>query len=62
MPRVSRRGRATRAAKPPPPPTATREAPVQFAHESEVEFARILDFYGITWIYEPRSFPLRWDG
>jgi hypoxanthine phosphoribosyltransferase len=27
-----------------------------------VEFARILDFYGITWIYEPRSFPLRWDG
>jgi len=62
MPRVSRRGRATRAAKPPPPPTGTREAPVQFAHESEVEFARILDFYGITWIYEPRSFPLRWDG
>jgi hypoxanthine phosphoribosyltransferase len=37
-------------------------APAQFAHESEVEFARILDFYGITWIYEPRSFPLRWDG
>ena len=62
MPRVSRRGRGTRAAKAPPPPTGTREAPVQFAHESEVEFARILDFYGITWIYEPRSFPLRWDG
>ena len=35
---------------------------MQFAHESEVEFARILDFYGIAWIYEPRSFPLRWDG
>ena len=62
MPRVSRRGRATRAAKPPPPPTDTRVAAAQFAHESEVEFARILDFYGITWIYEPRSFPLRWDG
>jgi hypoxanthine phosphoribosyltransferase len=37
-------------------------APAQFAHESEAEFARILDFYGITWVYEPRSFPLRWDG
>ena len=31
---------------------------VHFAHESEAEFARILDFYGINWIYEPRSFPL----
>ena len=31
---------------------------VHFAHESEAEFARILDFYGIDWIYEPRSFPL----
>jgi len=62
MPRVSRRGRATRAVKPPLPPAGTRVAPAQFAHESEVEFARILDFYGITWIYEPRSFPLRWDG
>jgi bifunctional protein TilS/HprT len=62
MPRVSRRGRVTRAAKPPPLPTATRVAPAQFAHESEEEFARILDFYGITWIYEPRSFPLRWEG
>jgi hypoxanthine phosphoribosyltransferase len=37
-------------------------APAQFAHESEAEFARILDFYGIAWIYEPRSFPLRWEG
>lgn len=31
---------------------------VRFAHPSEEEFARILDFYGIEWIYEPRSFPL----
>jgi len=31
---------------------------VHFAHESEAEFARILDFYGINWIYEPRTFPL----
>ncbi|HLJ61243.1 MAG TPA: hypothetical protein VKZ50_16070 [bacterium] len=32
-----------------------------FAHASEAEFARILDFYGIRWEYEPRTFPLRWD-
>ncbi len=33
-----------------------------FAHPSEEEFARILNFYGVQWLYEPRSFPLRWDG
>ena len=33
-----------------------------FAHPSENEFAQILDFYGVRWDYEPRSFPLRWDG
>ena len=32
---------------------------VQFAHASEEEFARILDFYGLVWQYEPQSFPLR---
>jgi hypoxanthine phosphoribosyltransferase len=31
------------------------------SHPSEVEFARLLDFYGIRWEYEPRTFPLRWD-
>lgn len=33
-----------------------------FAHPSEEEFAHILDFYHIEWVYEPRSFPLRWEG
>ncbi len=33
----------------------------RFAHASEEELARILDFYGIRWEYEPRSFPLDWD-
>ena len=33
-----------------------------FAHPSELEFAQILDFYGLKWQYEPRSFPLRWQG
>jgi hypothetical protein len=32
-----------------------------FAHEAEAEFARILDFYGIHWEYEPRTFELEWD-
>ena len=36
--------------------------PPNFAHPSEKEFARILDFYGLRWEYEPRSFPLRWEG
>jgi hypoxanthine phosphoribosyltransferase len=30
----------------------------EFAHPSEREFARILDFYGVAWQYEPRSFVL----
>ncbi len=34
---------------------------IKFAHESEKEFARILDFYRIKWEYEPKSFPLEWD-
>ncbi len=33
-----------------------------FAHPSEEEFARLLDFYGIEWVYEPRSFVLEWEG
>jgi hypoxanthine phosphoribosyltransferase len=37
------------------------DVPAPFAHNAEYEFARILDFYGITWQYEPRSFPLRWE-
>lgn len=35
---------------------------VTFAHPSEEEFAQILDFYNIEWVYEPRSFPLKWEG
>jgi len=33
----------------------------QFAHASERQFARLLDFYQIEWEYEPRSFDLEWD-
>ncbi|HWP45022.1 MAG TPA: hypothetical protein VNO14_17400 [Blastocatellia bacterium] len=35
---------------------------VSFAHQSEQEFARILDFYHINWVYEPRTFAIEWDG
>ena len=35
--------------------------PISFAHESEAEFARILDFYNIIWQYEPRTFVVEWD-
>ncbi|MFN3974003.1 MAG: hypoxanthine phosphoribosyltransferase [Dehalococcoidia bacterium] len=38
------------------------EPPPPFAHPSEAEFAHILDFYGVRWVYEPRSFPIRWEG
>ena len=40
----------------------SRQREATFAHPSEGEFARILDFYGVRWAYEPRSFPLRWEG
>ena len=36
-------------------------AVTRFAHESERRFARILDFYGVLWEYEPVEFALDWD-
>ena len=33
-----------------------------FVHPMEVEFARLLDFYHIAWLYEPTSFALSWEG
>lgn len=36
---------------------------VDFHHASEAEFARLLNYYGIEWQYEPHQFPLQWrDG
>jgi bifunctional protein TilS/HprT len=40
------------------PPSSLR--PSSFSHPSEAEFARLLDFYRIEWLYEPRSFPITW--
>jgi hypothetical protein len=35
--------------------------PPRFANRSELECAKILDFYGVPWDYEPRSFVLERD-
>jgi len=35
---------------------------INFAHASERVAAEILDFYRINWLYEPKTFPLEWDG
>jgi len=32
-----------------------------FAHASEAELARILDYYDVRWEYEPRTFPILWN-
>jgi len=55
----------------PPQPKKVEEQPlfpredlgqrITFSHPSEEEFARVLDFYGVRWLYEPRTFPLEWD-
>jgi hypothetical protein len=34
---------------------------VRFAHNSERQFAKLLDFYGVAWEYEPTEFTLEWD-
>lgn len=59
--------------EPSPAPAAegTAEAPTgtdaagrpwpPFAHGSETEMARILDFYEVRWDYEPRTFPILWN-
>ena len=49
---------------PPKRPSVEREEVgdrKEFGHPSEQVFANLLDFYGIAWDYEPRSFPLQWD-
>ena len=38
-----------------------KDSPPDFVHPSEEVFARILDFYGVQWEYEPRTFALEED-
>src|SRR5256714_293907 len=49
----------SRLGGPPDPPLPHEQ--VRFAHNSERQFARLLDFYGIEWQYEPRTFTLERD-
>jgi hypothetical protein len=44
----------------PEEPLPVRPHPA-FAHASEAEMARILDFYRIAWEYEPHTFPILWN-
>ena len=37
------------------------ESRTPFAHASEAEMARILDFYAVRWEYEPHTFPILWN-
>ena len=36
--------------------------PAPFAHQAEADFAELLNFYRIPWLYEPTSFAIEWDG
>ena len=35
--------------------------PPRFANEAELEYAKLLDFYGVPWEYEPTTFVLARD-
>jgi hypothetical protein len=35
---------------------------IDFAHASERVAAEILDYYHVRWSYEPKTFPVEWDG
>jgi hypothetical protein len=41
--------------------TESDKSEVEFVNSAEKEFAAILDYYGIVWEYEPRTFDLEWD-
>jgi len=43
------------------PDSPALSAPPAFAHASEAEMSRILDFYGVRWEYEPHTFPILWN-
>jgi len=38
-----------------------RTTKARFAHSSEAEFARLLDYYRVRFAYEPRCFAIDWD-
>ena len=42
-------------------PRVTAVEATRFAHASEAEMARILDFYAVRLEYEPTTFPILWN-
>ena len=49
------------SSSPPDTPAVSPSRRSSFYHPAEETFATILDYYGIEWEYEPRTFPLEWD-
>jgi hypothetical protein len=43
------------------PASGLKSDSIGFAHASERQFARLLDFYAIDWDYEPTSFDIDFD-
>src|SRR5262249_54418668 len=37
------------------------EEPPRFVNEAELEYAKILDYHGVPWLYEPHTFVLERD-
>jgi hypoxanthine phosphoribosyltransferase len=37
------------------------EEPPRFVNEAELEYAKILDYHGVPWMYEPHTFVLERD-
>ena len=58
--RTSARHAASNPQRPRPPSDLPSDR-TEFAHISERQYARLLDFYEIAWEYEPRSFDVEWD-
>ena len=44
----------------PTPDPALTVGTTTFAHRVEAEFARLLNFYGVDWLYEPHAYALNW--
>lgn len=41
--------------------TQITKKPLAFVQPAEEMFARIMDYYGVAWKYEPKTFELEWD-
>jgi hypoxanthine phosphoribosyltransferase len=50
------------AARPVDAAASPSPVPAPFAHQAEADFAELLNFYRIPWLYEPTSFAIEWDG